>query len=395
MKCNRKIKECIFRQVFLLFVLCIIAISLIGTVSAQTSNSFVKELKKVDVFHPPTDNSQMPFYNEWHYFNIIDEKQHISIICTFKLNGFSSNSEILLRYNVKGNSNAYLQAYPIGIAKYSSKTPDVQIANSTVRLTPEGYSVHVVSDDGSKVLDALFKPEAEPSPEYNATIFGGIINWIVASPKMEVNGKLTADGKKYTLKNAKGYHDHNWGYWNWENLGWDWGQNTQTKNELNGNDIGKYSLNFGNITDASSTQSFKSVLNIWKNREIVATFTNKDMQVKHSNFDKNITIPLYQGAVLPKGSFPLPINTDISVSSCSRDYLNIKFTADPINCAPLPLSVLTIDENGKPQIKYRIIWEMIGIYQVNGEIKGKQVSYTSDGFMEYVSGNAILPNIQP
>jgi hypothetical protein len=42
-------------------------------------------------------------------------------------------------------------------------------------------------------------------------------------------------------------------------------------------------------------------------------------------------------------------------------------------------------------IKYRIIWEMTGVYQVNGVIDGKPISYTADGFMEYVAGEPVSP----
>jgi hypothetical protein len=389
-----KTREILKPITFMLFLL----MAFSGVALADQSDSFFKELKHVDVFHPPADIKQMPLYNEWHYFNVIDDKQNLSIICTFKLNGVFNASEILLDYSTNdGNSKTYFKAYPINAAKYSSKTPDITIANSTVRLTSEGYSVHVVSDDGTQVLDALFKPEAEPSPEYSASglspVYGGIINWIVASPKMKVNGKLTVNGKTYTLKNARGYHDHNWGYWNWGDLGWDWGQTIQTKNRSNGNDIGEYSLNFGNTTDTTSTRSLRSVLNVWRNREMVSAFTDKDMQVRHSNFVCP-PISLYPGASLPAGSFPLPLNTNISVSSGSRDHLNINFTADQGRCAPLPLSVPTIDRNGNVLIKYRIIWEMIGAYQVEGKINGKPISYTADGFMEYVSGISISPDIQ-
>jgi hypothetical protein len=108
-----------------------------------------------------------------------------------------------------------LGSYPISDAKYSSQTPDIKINNSTVTLTPLGYSVHAESAGGSMVFDALFKPDGEPSPEYNANgfspVYGGNISWIVASPKMKVDGKITVNGKTYTLKNARGYHDHNWG----------------------------------------------------------------------------------------------------------------------------------------------------------------------------------------
>ncbi|WP_440945766.1 hypothetical protein ACSAZL_16915 [Methanosarcina sp. T3] len=376
-----------------------------GVALAGQSNSLIGELKQVDAFHPPADDNLMPLYNEWHYFNIIDEEQNLSIICVFKLNGCLSASEILLEYNTdNGNSNAYYKVYPIDIAEYSSETPDVTIASNTVKLTPQGYSVHIISEDGSKVFDALFKPEVEPSPVFSAAdfspVYGGVINWIVTSPKMKVNGELTVDGKMYTLKNARGYHDHNWGYWSWgDNLGWDWGQTTQTKNSLNGSDLGKYSLNFGNITDASFTQSFSSVLRLWRNREIIATFSDADMQVIHSNFVGGPVPVPYLGAYMPPDSFPLPLDTDILASSDSGDYLTIKFTTESVHCVPLLVAVPMTDSNGSPLtdeygniiIKYRIIWEMIGTYQVDGEIDGKPISYIADGFMEYVSGEPATP----
>lgn len=367
-----------------------------GVSLADSSNSFYKELKKVDVFHPPPDSTQIPLYNEWHYFNVVDEKQQLSIIGVLKLNGALDASQVLLAcYFNDGSSNTYFKSYPLSIAQYSSKTPDVAINNSSIKLTPEGYSVHIVSEDGSKVLDALFKPEAEPSQEFSAPGLpsGGIIKWIVASPKMKVNGKYTLDGKEYTLKNAIGYHDHNWGYWDWRDLGWDWGQVTESKNNLEGNDIGKYSINFGNITDSADTQSFNSGLNLWSNRKVIATFTNQEMRVEHSNFNTQ-DIPLSQVLFLPGNSFPLPFNTRVTVSSGSGDYLNINFTTDFAHSSGIPITIPMLDTNGKVVTKFRIIWEMRGAYQVYGKIKGKPVSFNSNGFMEYVAGEEVLPQVR-
>jgi hypothetical protein len=386
-----KIRYVLKPVTIVLFLLMILS----GVALADQSNRFVKELKHVDVFHPPKDSSQMLLYNEWQYFNIMDEKQNLSIACSFQLNGALNASEVFFGYHTKnGTSNASPGAYPLSITKYSALTPDVIIANSTVKLTPDGYSVHVASDDGSKVLDALFIPESEPSPDYISRGFspahGGIINWLVASPKMKVNGKLTVDGKKYILKNAIGYHDHDWGYWNWNDLGWDWGQVTETKKYSNGNDIGKYSLNFGNFTDANHTRLLNPVLNLWSNQELATSFSGKHTQIKHSNF-VNVTIPLYPGAELPSGSFPLPLNTNISASSRTGDYLNIKFTTELENSSPVPVPVPMVDSSGHIIVKYRLIWEMLGIYKVEGKIKGKPVSFIANGFMEYVSGGSILP----
>jgi hypothetical protein len=170
---------------------------------------------------------------------------------------------------------------------------------------------------------------------------------------------------------------------------------------LNGNDLGKYSLTFGNIIDNGSTRSLMSVLNVWRNREIVATFSGNDMQVKHSNF-VNVSIPLNPEVFLPSGSFPLPLNTDTFVSSNTGNCLNIKFTTERENSVPLPVSLPIIDANGNPikdvngniMVKYRLIWDMIGTYQVDGKIRGKSISYTADGFIEYVFGKPILPKLQ-
>jgi hypothetical protein len=124
---------------------------------------------------------------------------------------------------------------------------------------------------------------------------------------MKVNGKLTVDGKTYILKNAKGYHDHNWGYRNWGDIGWIWGQVTQNSDQnkihLKDSKIGEYSINFGIISDPVFTYSLMTVLNIWSNQEIVATFNGRDLQIKHSNF-VNMAIPINSGAILPSGSFP-------------------------------------------------------------------------------------------
>ena len=270
-----------------------------------------------------------------------------------------NSAQVLFGYHTNdGISNASPKATLLSDAKYSSRSPDVKIGNSTVKLTSKGYSVHVVSDDGSKVLDALFIPEAEPSPVDTfsglSPVHGGNINCLVASPKMKANGKLTVDGKEYILKNVRGYHDHNWGYWNWDDIGWDWGQVTETKECSNGNDIGKYSLTFANFTDANHTRSINPVLNFWRNQEMVASFRGKHVQIEHSNFLDIGEIPLYPGAVLPAGSFPLPLYTDISASSRNGDHLNVNFTTGPGNSAPIPVPVLMLDSNGQIIISFNL-----------------------------------------
>ncbi|WP_269850081.1 hypothetical protein [Methanosarcina horonobensis] len=237
------------------------------------------------------------------------------------------------------------------------------------------------------------------------------INWLVASPKMEVSGNLSVAGVTYSLNNSRAYHDHNWGYWSWgEDLGWDWGQVSQAGNYSN-ETAAEYSISFGNITNANHSQSVSSVLNVWKDGEIIASFSEEEIQIEHYNLNtKDIGIsqgemsPAY---ILPEGFFTFPQNTLVNASSGS-ETLKIKFTTrQPV---PLPVMIPVGNDSGikdgtkdgikdgnesgiesGSEIKYRIIWEIIGTYQVAGEIDGKSVSYTADGFMEYVAGESVSP----
>ncbi|MDQ1276576.1 MAG: hypothetical protein QG610_2154 [Euryarchaeota archaeon] len=367
---------------------------------ADESSNYTDELLVSDAFHPPGEGEPGHLYNEWHYFNMIDDEQNLSVICTFKLNGGTNSSEVLLGYYANDTWASFYEAYPLTpeVVNYSSTSPDVRIANNTVTLTDEGYRVHVESGDGSGVFDALFKPEAKPAPVFNVSNFsvpGMCINWLVASPKMEVYGNLSIAGETYSLNNSRAYHDHNWGYWSWgDDLGWDWGQVSQAGNYSN-ETIGEYSLIFGNITNANHSQSASSVLNVWRDGEIVANFSGAEIQIEHSNLSTtDIGIPpaeMTQAYILPQGSFFFPQNALLNASSGS-DNLKIEFITQ--QSVPLPVMVPDGSEVGNESgngIKYRVIWEMIGTYEVSGVIDGNPISYTADGFMEYVAGESVSP----
>jgi len=367
---------------------------------ANESSNYIDELLVSDAFHPPGEEDPGNLYNEWHYFNMIDEEQNLSVICTFKLNGGTNSSEVLLGYYINDTSASFYEAYPLTpeVVNYSSQSPDIRIANNTVTLTDEGYRVHIESGDGSGVFDALFKPQTKPAPVFNASnlsIPGTTINWLVASPRMEVFGNLSVAGETYSLNNSRAYHDHNWGYWSWgDDLGWDWGQVSQAENYSN-ETTGEYSLSFGNITNANHSQSVNSVLNVWEDGEIIANFSREEIQIEHSNLSAtDIGIPpaeMFPEYILPQGSFPFPQSTLLNASS-GTDSLNIEFTTQrPV---PLPIIIPDRNESGNESgsgTKYRIIWEMIGTYQVNGVIDGKPISYTADGFLEYVAGMPVEP----
>ena len=357
-------------------------------VYAKEQGSLIDELTEIDSFHPPeVGDPGIMMYNEWHYFNVIDEEQNLSFMTTLKLSGDiydyipfnSSVATVILSYSTLDGEYFTGDIYPIIPAEveYSSETPDVRINSSTVTLTEEGYHVHVESADSQTVFDAMFKPFTEPSPLFTAAPYEPyrVINWLVASPKMKVNGTLTtsigtAQEKTYTLENVRGYHDHNWGYWLWQDdIGWDWGQASESKNHLDGNDVGKYAFCFGNVTNNNHTESRGAVLNVWKNKKKIARFEDREIQIKHYG----MTAPIPE---FPSNSFPL---VTVLTAYSGEDSMSIIFSTENVTPIPIPIGIPILTD------KYLVIWELTGTYEVSGYIDGKPVSYTSKGFMEYVA----------
>ena len=351
----------------------------VAAIGAAKAQGLIDSLFTIDSFHPPVaGDPTAPLYKEWHYFNILDEEQGLSYITTFMLNGDVSNTAMsaavnLVSYNTPAASNVKFDYYPITMAQWSSTSPNVAIGNSSVKLENDGYHVYTLSQDGSTEFSAVYKPEVDPASAWTVPIVeipARSMNWFVAVSKATVNGTLTVNKgtsqeKIYTLKNVRGYHDHNWGRWLWsDDMGWDWGQAISKK--VGNTDVGIYSISLGHMTNNSHTISRASTFDLWKNDKIIAAFKDSEIQISHESMAALPTMP----------NNPYPAVNVITTAS-GNDKLNIRFTTEQATPIMVPLQAEGV--NG-----YRIIWELVGKYEVNGKINDDKVKFETNGYMEYV-----------
>lgn len=365
-----------------------VAIAMVVAVAIPVkAQSLAGNLQTLDVFHAPVaGDPTAPLYKEWHYFNILDEEQGLSYITTFMLNGDVSNPAMsaavnLVSYITPAGNNVKFDFYPVTMAQWSNTSPDVTINNSKVTLEEDGYHVYTLSTDGTTEFNAVYKPEVEPSSIWTVPLVeipARVMNWLVAASKDEVNGTLTVNKgtpteKTYVLENVRGYHDHNWGRWLWsDDMGWDWAQ-ASSRNSDSNNGIGKYSISLGHMTNNAHTLSRATTLDIWENEGIMATFTDNEVQINHESMTTLPTMP----------NNPYPTVNVINAKSGS-DKLIIRFTTEQVTPIMLPLQPEGV--NG-----YKIVWELVGKYEVNGKINGEKVKFETNGYMEYVGEPLLLP----
>lgn len=352
-------------------------------VAAQVeANPKWQELGRLDAFHPPVPGlKRSEAYKEWHYFNVVSEQQDVAVSIILILEGDVSDPAKsyaidTIAYSTPEKSDLLLDIHSTLDASWSDSNPNVEIANSYVKFRGSYYQVHSESAGGKVVFDAIYIPIVEHDGGFNVPVGEqGNMNWFLSSPSMRVLGSLTIDKgtdleKSYRLVNAKGYHDHNWGYWDWaDDMGWDWGQASELPRSRKAArhcadkdvDCSEYSLSFFNYTDSADEVSRSRIVRIWDGDKKIASF--EDAQASFTNSE------MYAMSCLPDNEFP---KTNVMRVANNTGHADIQFQTKTFAPMFLPFSA-----------GFRIIWELTGMFSVNGVLNGKPVQFEVEGVMEY------------
>ncbi|MCK4733026.1 MAG: hypothetical protein KAT65_11270, partial [Methanophagales archaeon] len=84
--------NCIVMRLKIIVISIVAAMLLFSVAScavlAKEGGSLINELTEIDSFHPPDINDpRILMYNEWHYFNVVDEEQNLSVVTALRLTG--------------------------------------------------------------------------------------------------------------------------------------------------------------------------------------------------------------------------------------------------------------------------------------------------------------------
>ncbi|MCK4938509.1 MAG: hypothetical protein KAR85_07885 [Methanosarcinales archaeon] len=350
-------------QSIILVIFLVLALLVVPVANADKSNAnLVQELSALDSFHPELSNDS---YKEWHYFNIIDETNDLKFFVTFNVGGNQTESTgygiVLMAYMIGDYPSATQEYYSIQSIDVSDDSPDLTFNdNNYVRLMPNGYRVNaeingtdVYGNPIHIIYDATYIPKADPTQIFNGDIGDtpGDMNWVSAAPACKVEGSLTINEVKYNLDGVRGYHDHNFGIWDWgDNIGWDWGQAIEMNYDDPDTDVGRYTIVLGRLTDGSHIPDTGNRLLLWKNKAQIGIFQNVEF--------KYVMMGLYPEYITATAQSDVDSVTSVFHTS----------SAMPIR----------ID----PNLDF-IIWELTGIYTVTGTIDGKSINFCTEGFAEY------------
>jgi hypothetical protein len=129
---------------------------------------------------------------------------------------------VRLQLDREGKTTTYAAGEIVDEDKVLGSAPDLDIGGSHVRLEGSRYRIDLAlpGASGTLLLDAAAGQSLPP-----ATITGAR-GWVTGytAPVLSgtVHGDLTVGRDVIALRDAIGYHDHNWGFW--KGVRWQWGQ---------------------------------------------------------------------------------------------------------------------------------------------------------------------------
>ncbi len=193
---------------------------------------------KDDAYHYQHSGIDDQFYNEWWYFNgITNDTQFLITYFLIDPENISGLRKIRVLAVVLEDG----QQTAIGLEKSQGfgadrNLPNVELANSSIsalnepNLTIWGTANDVITGTPMR-WDLSYQPALAPwfgisLQSQVGHLQGDWMKWLVYMPSANVTGDLTLGNRTIKIR-GRGYHDHNWGRWAFNDPKWNWAQASQ------------------------------------------------------------------------------------------------------------------------------------------------------------------------
>ena len=313
-------------------------------------------LRQIDRFHGVPEGTRWGnSWAEWLYFN--GRSSEASFYLTFLVGPPTANGArsagVRLQLQRGGQTESFTGRADLSDAELV-RAPDLTIGGSSVRLDGMRYRIHLDVEDahGKKAIGDL-SLEATAGRLVPPIEITGAQGWrtgyVVPVMSGALDGAIEIAGARLSLEGGRGYHDHNWGFW--QGVSWQWGQAQQ----------GDLSVIYGRVfppPEAADPQ----------------------------------TIPGFVGVLGPDG--PLGYSTDVRITEDNDERgqprtINVRArgSALDIDLRFDVASAVTTHMAQGPLANGVDFLQMRGQYTVSGRAGSREIKFTAPGAAETFRGN--------
>jgi hypothetical protein len=189
-------------------------------------------LRQLDRFHGIPEGPRWgTSWAEWLYFN--GRSNEANFYLTFlvgpRTESGARSAGVRLQLERGGQTESFTGRAELTDAELV-RAPDLTIGASSVRLEGMLYRIHLDVEDarGKKAVGdlSLAATAGRLVPPIEITgAQGWRTGYVVPVMSGALDGAIEIDGVRVSLAGGRGYHDHNWGFW--QDVSWQWGQAQQ------------------------------------------------------------------------------------------------------------------------------------------------------------------------
>jgi hypothetical protein len=330
---------------------------------------------------PSPAAAERAHFKEWFHFNVLDAGSGAEAIVNLSFSGDvtvagGGRADVILLVHRPGAGwCGGIRSFEATAAELERERLQLRVGDDVALAYDEGvFRLAVAQPDQGIRLQATLTPRAEPMLLWNDTPLGsGRLNWLIA-PHLTVDGELTVGGARIALRQACGYHDHNWGCWRWgDDFGWEWGFAADMAREP---DEGRTTLVFDRTTDRLGAASYEHTLAVWRGSQLAKVFTRRMLRAqRHGRFGG--AVPRRPGAArLVADGAVLTVPRRFAVSARDgADWLDLEYAVDAA------LQVAVPSDYGFGLVGLN---ETFGGLQARGVLGGEAVAFGARACFEFL-----------
>ena len=240
------------------------------------------------------------------------------------------------------------------------------------RISWRSGSFHVSLGAPDFEVELALTPRTLPTFPTSVSLGGARSLYWVAIPRVEAPGAVRVGGERFGLDGALGYHDHNWGLFEWgKDLSWVWGY-LHPRDARN-----PWTVVIARVSDASGERTLARSALLWKGPHLVRAFQSREVSLQTSGRHvraRPFTLPPIAQLLLPDFSAEVPERCHVSASG-AEDSLDVRFEARSRARIAVPSDV---DPFG-----LMILDEVCGDAQVRGSVGSELFEFTGPAMMEF------------
>jgi hypothetical protein len=251
---------------------------------------------------------------------------------------------------------------------------EARFGRSRLRFENGVYLLDVVLAGGDLRASLALEPRVTPALTNPLSLGrGGGLRWLLV-PRVTAQGSVTIAGRKHELRDAPGYHDHNWGRFRWgADFAWDWAIALPPEANV------PWTLVATRITDRARHQQFTDSLLLWKWDELMRGFRGEGITSRttglHRPTARPLRIPAAMWLAAPGAAFDVPARTEVRGEG-QGDVVELSLTTLDFAQIAIPNDA---DDDGTT-----LLSEIRCRAGVDGRVRGERVRFDGPALLELV-----------